>query len=282
MNRGLSPWVSELGTFRSTKKFLRTVKRRGRLAGQRVGAGDAPRRDAILRQGRRGLERDAGLAVLAGDDERVPVGGLDEPLAGLELRLDESPIGANVSLRHRVAESSLVRRSRSARRLLPSRLVGDVAMRRSISPTSRPSALLAIAACGLPESSPLVACASRPGADGRGWSSAPAGAGAAAHALARRPPALGLFHDALAIGLVGRDRGRLLGLLDDGLRHGDRRGRVAERVGRLGRERPGAGLVVEERADRRQRVVEEPQAATGRPSRSTARPRPGGRAGRRS
>ncbi len=25
MNRGLSPWVSELGTLRSTKKFLRTV-----------------------------------------------------------------------------------------------------------------------------------------------------------------------------------------------------------------------------------------------------------------
>ena len=44
------------GTLRSTKKFLRTVKRRGRLAGQRVGAGDAPRRDAVLRQGRRGLE----------------------------------------------------------------------------------------------------------------------------------------------------------------------------------------------------------------------------------
>ncbi len=38
-----------------------------------------------------------------------------------------------------------------------------------------------------------------------------------------------------------------------------RRRRVAERVGRLGREGAGAGLVVEERADRRQRVVEEPQ-----------------------
>ena len=36
-------------------------------------------------------------------------------------------------------------------------------------------------------------------------------------------------------------------------------GCVAERVGRLGRERPGPRLVVEERADRRQPVAEEPQ-----------------------
>ena len=84
--------MSDAGTLRSTKKFLRTVKRRVDLTGQRVGTGDAAGGDAVFREGRRRLEGDAGLAVLAGDDDGVPVGRLDEPLAGLPLWLVESSV----------------------------------------------------------------------------------------------------------------------------------------------------------------------------------------------
>ena len=60
MNRGLSPWVSELGHLEIDEEALADRQRGCRLAGQGVGAGDAPRRDAILGQGRRCLERRPG------------------------------------------------------------------------------------------------------------------------------------------------------------------------------------------------------------------------------
>ena len=50
MNRGLSPWVSAAGTLRSTKKFLRTVSVAVVWPASVSAPGDAPGRDAVLRE----------------------------------------------------------------------------------------------------------------------------------------------------------------------------------------------------------------------------------------
>ena len=82
MNRGLSPWVSEPGTLRSTKKFLRTVKD-AVVWPARVSAPVTPR--AVMRYSDKAdgaLNVTRALPSLPVTTQRVPVGGLDEPLAG--------------------------------------------------------------------------------------------------------------------------------------------------------------------------------------------------------
>src|SRR5262249_13871515 len=66
------------------KEWLADGQRRGRLAGQCVGAGDASRHDAVFREGGGRLERDSCLSVLAGHHAGVPVGRLDKLLARLD------------------------------------------------------------------------------------------------------------------------------------------------------------------------------------------------------
>ena len=66
-------------------------------------------------------------------------------------------------------------------------------------------------------------------------------------------------HNLSALDFVSSDRCRAIDLVDDGLRYGNSRRRIPKRVGRLRCEGARSGLVVKERADRRQWVAKEPQ-----------------------
>ena len=192
----------------------------------------------------------------------VPVGRLDEPLAGFDRR----------------RPCALPNRPQTFRRRTSSRLADAYpGLRRPSSASSsrsssswrscRARALwpLAAAVLGHEPSRPSARRPIPPPPSPPGMPPARAAGGAAAAGAwtpSASPSCTCPFADCSTrarSARVGRDRRGALGLLDDRLGHGDRRRCVAERVGRLGRERPGAGLVVEERADRRQPVGEEPQ-----------------------